>query len=244
MATMRVGHMSRARWPTAGRLRARAGSSIRAGPWHRRLGDPPVPRDSHDSPMPPVIADPAAPRSAKMGAVDYGLIGIVGGAVPTGAGGAAGSWVAQALLPASALCFSLANIYTRRLLAGYHPFVVASLQTIGSLALSVPLALLIESPWGLPNPAGHVGLAMVVMGLVGSGLAPLGHFTVLKRVFPVNATLASIVVPVTPVLMGGISRRAIEAARADRLSDHRLRPDHHRRTPAPLGAIPFARLRP
>jgi drug/metabolite transporter (DMT)-like permease len=40
------------------------------------------------------------------------------------------------------------------------------------------------------------------MGLFGSGLAPLCHFTVLKRGGPVNAMLASIVVPITPIVLG------------------------------------------
>ena len=40
------------------------------------------------------------------------------------------------------------------------------------------------------------------MGTFGSGLSPLCHFTVLKRCGPINAMLTSIVVPVTPIILG------------------------------------------
>jgi drug/metabolite transporter (DMT)-like permease len=42
------------------------------------------------------------------------------------------------------------------------------------------------------------------MGFIGSGLAPLCHFTVLRRAGPVNSMLASIVVPITPVVLGAM----------------------------------------
>ncbi len=133
------------------------------------------------------------------------VVGIVGVAIITGASGAAGSWHAQGLLVAATICFAAANIFARRHLAGHHPFVVALGQIIGAIVLTVPLMLAVERPWSLPNPGVLPWIAMLTMGLVGSGLAPLCHFTVLKRAGPVNSMLASIVVPITPVLLGWVS---------------------------------------
>ena len=132
------------------------------------------------------------------------LIGIAGVAVITGASGAAGSWRAQGMLLMAALCYSLANIYARKFFAGYHPFAVASAQTIGSLAVAVvgAVALLVEQPWLTPLPSSAAFFSVLVMGIAGSGLAPLCHFTVLRRGGPVNAMLASIVVPITPIVLG------------------------------------------
>ncbi len=130
------------------------------------------------------------------------VIGIAGVAIVTGASGAAGSLSAQGMLLLAALCYSLASIYARRYFSGYHPFAVASAQSIGSLFVAVPVAMLIDRPWLSPTPSSAAWLAVLVMGVFGSGLAPLCHFTVLRRGGPVNAMLASIVVPITPIVLG------------------------------------------
>ena len=40
------------------------------------------------------------------------------------------------------------------------------------------------------------------MGIFGSALASLCHFTVLKRAGAINAILVTIILPVTPILLG------------------------------------------
>jgi drug/metabolite transporter (DMT)-like permease len=132
------------------------------------------------------------------------LVGIAGVAVITGASGSTGTGSAQAMLVAATILFASANIYARKFLGGLHPFVIACSQVIGALVLTAPLALLIEQPFSLPNPGAQLWLAMIAMGLLGSGLAPLCHFTVLRRAGPVNSMLASIVVPITPVVLGAL----------------------------------------
>ncbi len=132
------------------------------------------------------------------------LVGIVGVAIVTGASGATGSWTSQSMLVVAALCFGAAGIYARLYLSGYHPFAVASAQTIGALAVSILPLLVIDRPWSLANPGMEAWLAMLIIGIAGSGLSPLCHFTVLRRAGPVNAMLTSIVVPVTPIVLGFI----------------------------------------
>ena len=106
------------------------------------------------------------------------------------------------MLILAALCYSAANIFARRYLGGYHPFAVASAQTIAALAISLPAMLVFDRLWQLDNPTNAAWWSMLVMGIAGSGLAPLCHFTVLRRGGPVNAMLASIVVPITPIILG------------------------------------------
>ena len=132
------------------------------------------------------------------------LVGITGVAVITGASGSAGTGSAQAMLVLATILFASANIYARKFLGGHHPFVIACGQIIGAFVLTLPLALAIEQPFQMPNPGTQIWLAMLAMGLLGSGLAPLCHFTVLRRAGPVNSMLASIVVPVTPVVLGAL----------------------------------------
>ncbi len=132
------------------------------------------------------------------------LVGIVGVAVITGASGSAGTGSAQLLLVLATICFACANIYARKFLGGHPPFVIACCQILGSLVLTIPLMLAIEKPFALPVPEARAWLAVIAMGLLGSGLAPLCHFTVLRRAGPVNSMLASIVVPITPVVLGAL----------------------------------------
>jgi drug/metabolite transporter (DMT)-like permease len=132
------------------------------------------------------------------------LVGILGVAVITGASGSAGTGSAQMLLVLATICFACANIYARKFLGGHHPFVIACCQILGSLVITIPLMLAFEKPFALPAPDGHAWLAVIAMGFIGSGLAPLCHFTVLRRAGPVNSMLASIVVPITPVVLGAL----------------------------------------
>jgi drug/metabolite transporter (DMT)-like permease len=46
--------------------------------------------------------------------------------------------------------------------------------------------------------------AIIATGVFGSGLAALCHFTVLQRAGATNAMLVTLIMPLTPILLGGI----------------------------------------
>jgi drug/metabolite transporter (DMT)-like permease len=46
--------------------------------------------------------------------------------------------------------------------------------------------------------------AIVGMGVFGSALASLCHFTVLQRAGTTNALLVTLIMPLTPILLGGV----------------------------------------
>jgi drug/metabolite transporter (DMT)-like permease len=133
------------------------------------------------------------------------VIGIAGvavliGADPAGARGIA----APVMLLAAAACYGVANVFARLKLGGYPPFVVATGQMISSLVLSTVIALVVERPWEQPMPAGETLAAIAAMGTFGSAFASLCHFTVLKRAGATNGMLVTIVLPLTPILLGAI----------------------------------------
>ncbi len=134
------------------------------------------------------------------------LIGIAGVAVMTGAGSAAlsGSSTSRMLILAAALLYALANIYARRALADTEPVVIASGQIFAGLGLGIIFSLAIEAPWLLPLPSTTTILAVAAMGVLGSALAALCNFTIVKRAGAMNAMLVTIVLPVTPVLLGAV----------------------------------------
>jgi drug/metabolite transporter (DMT)-like permease len=135
------------------------------------------------------------------------VVGIAGVAVLMGRdllGGAAADLLARLALLAAPLCYVCANIFVRRRLGSYPPFVIAVMQMVGALFVAVPLALALDRPWQQPAPSAQAFAAIVGMGVLGSALASLCHFTVLQRAGATNASLVTLIMPLTPVLLGGL----------------------------------------
>lgn len=134
------------------------------------------------------------------------LIGIAGVAILVGGGSATGTaeLLPRAALIAAAACYAISNVYARLLLRGYTPFALASAQMVMSLLIASLLAVIFERPWSVPAPGWNGFLAIMGMGIFGSGLASLCHFTVLRRAGATNAMLVTIILPVTPILLGAI----------------------------------------
>jgi drug/metabolite transporter (DMT)-like permease len=133
------------------------------------------------------------------------VLGITGVAVLIGASTATSSLSAKLMLLAAASCYAIANVVTRLFFSTiYPPFVVASAQMSASLVLATVLMLLAERPWTLPAPGAATVALVMVMGVLGSAFASLCHFTVLKRAGATNALLVTIILPLTPILLGAI----------------------------------------
>jgi drug/metabolite transporter (DMT)-like permease len=135
------------------------------------------------------------------------LIGIAGVAILVGYDFAVGSTadvLARLALLAAPLCYVLANIYARNRLGEYPPFVIAMMQMVASIFIAIPLALAIDHPWALPMPSWQALGAIAGMGILGSALASLCHFTVLRRAGATNALVVTLIMPLTPIALGSI----------------------------------------
>ena len=167
------------------------------------------------------------------------LLGMVGVGILVGSDLAVVSTadlLARLALLAAPLLYVLANIYARNRLGQYPPFVIAMMQMAASIFIAVPLALAVDWPWTLPMPSLTVLGAIIATGVFGSGLAALCHFTVLQRAGATNAMLVTLIMPLTPIVLGGLflgeqltGREIVGAAH------HRRRPAHHRRPRAAPG---------
>jgi drug/metabolite transporter (DMT)-like permease len=129
-------------------------------------------------------------------------VGIAGVGILVSGKGASVSLGSAALLLTAAFSYASANVMTRLFFPGYPPFVIACAQMLASLALAAPAALVFEQPWTLAMPSQTTMLAIAGMGVFSSGLASLCHFTVLRRAGATNAMLVTIVLPLTPILLG------------------------------------------
>lgn len=135
------------------------------------------------------------------------LVGIAGVGILVGYDFAVGSGadiLARLALLAAPLLYVCANIFARRRLGHYPPFVVAMMQMVGSIFVAFPLAIAVDQPWSLPLPSLSAIGAIIGMGLFGSALASLCHFTVLHRAGTTNATLVTLIMPLTPIVLGEV----------------------------------------
>jgi drug/metabolite transporter (DMT)-like permease len=135
------------------------------------------------------------------------VVGIAGVGILMGRdllAGAASDVMARLALIAAPFCYVCANIFVRRRLGGYPPFVIAVTQMLGAVLVAMPLALIIDRPWESPMPSATALACIAGMGVLGSALPSLCHFTVLQRAGATNASLVTLIMPLTPIVLGWV----------------------------------------
>ncbi len=135
------------------------------------------------------------------------LVGLTGVIILVGVDFAVGSGLdvlARLALLLAPLFYVLASIMARTKLGVHPPFVIAVMQMLASMVIAVPMALIVDQPWTQSAPSSKAIIAILGMGILGSGLSSLCHFTVLKRAGATNAFIVTLIMPLTPILLGGV----------------------------------------
>jgi drug/metabolite transporter (DMT)-like permease len=134
------------------------------------------------------------------------LSGIAGTAVMIGPGLIAGLggpvWAKFALVGAS-ISYAVALMIARRL-RGVAPTIVATGQLTVSTIVMLPLALLANGALGLYGTSGHVWAAVLGLALLSTAFAYLLYFTIVARAGATNASLVTLIVPVSAILLGAL----------------------------------------
>jgi len=130
-------------------------------------------------------------------------IGFIGVVVLTSRemSGTGSSLVADLALVGAALCYGAGAVYSRRNVRGLAPLVPAVFQVTFAFIVSGSIALLIEHPW-TARPDLGAALAMLWLGLLGSGAAYLAFFRLLSRWGATRTTLVAYVLPVVGIVLG------------------------------------------
>lgn len=132
------------------------------------------------------------------------LLGIAGTAVMIGPGLLAGLggpvWAKLALIGA-ALSYAFALILARRFRA-LPPPVVATGQLTASSIIMIPLVLVVHGPSGLFSASWPVWSAVLAMALVSTAFAYILFFNLVASAGPTNASLVTLIVPVSATLLG------------------------------------------
>jgi drug/metabolite transporter (DMT)-like permease len=134
------------------------------------------------------------------------VVGFVGVAILVGLDirnlGSANALGEIALLGAT-ISYAIGAVYSKAHVHGLRPMIPALLQVFfGFLVVSV-LALLTEHPFA-SVPAPEALLAVVWLGLLGSGLAYLSYFRILQRWGATRASMVAYLLPVVGIALGAL----------------------------------------
>ncbi|MFD5428940.1 DMT family transporter [Streptomyces sp. NPDC127084] len=115
---------------------------------------------------------------------------------------AAGSLKGQVAVIGAAACYAAQTVYVRRFLAqrGLAPLAASASQIIAALFLQA--AVTPAFAWETPSVSWSVGLSILVLGTVGTGLAYLLYFRLIADVGATTASAVNYLVPVTAVAIG------------------------------------------
>ncbi len=134
------------------------------------------------------------------------LFGIAGTAVMIGPGLMAGLggpvWAKFALVAAS-ISYALALILAKRF-RGVPPAVVATAQLTVSTVVMIPISLAVSGFAGFFGTSDHVWAAVLALALLSTAFAYLLYFTIIARAGATNASLVTLIVPVSAILLGAI----------------------------------------
>jgi drug/metabolite transporter (DMT)-like permease len=142
------------------------------------------------------------------------LLGFLGVAVLIGSAALAHfdpTDLAEVAILAAACSYAFAGLWGRRFRA-LPVEVAASGMLMGSTAILLPSAMILEHPW-TAQPRLDSLAAIAVLGVIGTAVAYLLYFRLLARVGPTNLLLVTFLLPVVALALGaGFLGEQIRAA--------------------------------
>ena len=119
---------------------------------------------------------------------------------PDASGAAAPGWAVLACLLAC-VCYAIAASYTKRYLSGIPPLVTAAGSQIGAtLGLALPAAL----TWPTQVPGLSAWLALLLVGVLCTGLAYIVFFRLIDNAGPPRALSVTFLIPVFAIFYGAV----------------------------------------
>jgi drug/metabolite transporter (DMT)-like permease len=151
-----------------------------------------------------MLADEKA-TAAKVAGVLLGLLGV---ALLMGVdvfSGAAISIPGQLACLCAALSYGFAGLFSRRFKnLDVKPMQIAFGQVTASSVMLVPLVVIFDQPWTLPQPGTMPLLAIFAMGVVATALAYILFFQILASAGATNLSLVTFLIPPSAILLGVI----------------------------------------
>jgi drug/metabolite transporter (DMT)-like permease len=142
-----------------------------------------------------------------------GFIGVVVLFAPSLVNLGDNDFVAEAALLASSVSYAFGNIYARRNVRGLRPMIPALFQVSFALVISGGLALVFEQPIGRVSPAPEAWVAVIWLGIFGSGFAYLCYFRILRDWGATRTSMVAYLLPVVGIVMGTFRGEAVTPER-------------------------------
>jgi len=134
------------------------------------------------------------------------LVGIAGVSWMMGfdaLSGLGGNIPAQFAILLASLSYAFAGVFGKQFnRMGLPPLVTAAGLISASSMTMIPLVLLAERPWTLPQPSTTTMLAILGLALLSTSLAYILYFRILATAGATNLLLVTFLIPVSAILLG------------------------------------------
>jgi drug/metabolite transporter (DMT)-like permease len=133
-------------------------------------------------------------------------IGLAGVAILVGfdpAALAGGSLAAEVALIGATASYAIGGVYARRMVHGLRPMIPALFQVLFAFVMVTVLAFVFERPLDAPITL-ETGFAVVWLGLLGSGLAYLVFFRLLRSWGATRTSLVAYLLPIVGIALGAL----------------------------------------
>jgi drug/metabolite transporter (DMT)-like permease len=130
-----------------------------------------------------------------------GVIILVGRGL--GSGGGDGAVAGELALLGSTASYGFGNVYARRNVRGLRPMIPALFQVLFGFVITGTIALLVERPFAV-EWSGRSIFAIAWLGLLGSGVAYLAYFRLLKSWGATRTSMVAYLLPVVGIVAGAL----------------------------------------
>lgn len=137
----------------------------------------------------------------KLAGLTTGFIGVVLLFLPSLGKGWSTNLIGQAAVLAATLCYASATIFARKKARGLNPQTQTFMQFSISTLMVWAMTFFIEKQITLPKLP-LTWMALLWLGLLGSGLAYIIYFGLLRRMNPTRLSMVTYIPPVVGVLLG------------------------------------------
>jgi drug/metabolite transporter (DMT)-like permease len=120
-----------------------------------------------------------------------------------GAGGGDGAISGELALLGSTASYGFGNVYARRNVRGLRPMIPALFQVMFGFVITGTIALLVERPFET-EWTGRSVFAIAWLGLLGSGIAYLVYFRLLKSWGATRTSMVAYLLPIVGIVAGAL----------------------------------------
>jgi len=138
----------------------------------------------------------------KIGGIALGVLGTVILVGPQALDGASAVLGEVAVIVASVF-YGMGSLYSRHF-RDLSPLTAATGQLTAATMILLPLSLVIDRPWTLPMPDGHIWAALLAIALVNTAAAYLVFFRLLAGAAVTHVSLVTFLIPPIALLLGAM----------------------------------------